>query len=118
MKVRHKLTGYGEVWDVLDEGKEYYILQSPKDVHGAARIGHAKKSSVEVVPDEPRWQDVTGECEIASNGDVRHGDLIFLAEFHGRHTYRLRKVQLKREQGEHLSDLTVWAFIVERKLTD
>ena len=75
----------------------------------------------EIIKDAPldRWRDVTGECVIADNGDVRHGDLIFLAEFRGRYSYRLRKVQVRKATDEVIAGMPhqsmQWAFLVERK---
>ena len=73
----------------------------------------------EVVPETVKppdhWEDVTRECRVCDNGDVRHGDLIFLAEFRGRHAYRLRKVRMWEELQRSTEE---WAFRVERKVSD
>ena len=116
MKVRHRQDGF--IYSVVEESATYYIC---KDTAQAFR-----KDEVEPVQ-EDHWQDVTGECIVASNGDVRHGDLVFLAEFRGRYNYRLRKVQLLRYQDDPvLTDcvtfmngclVPVHAFLVERRVS-
>ena len=94
MKVRHKRTG-----DVLDLD---------------ALLGPLINEHYEIIadaPSEPRWQDVTGECDVGWDGiKLRYPD--------GRENelppnYRLRKVQINeglvRERPE-------WAFLIERKV--
>lgn len=108
MKVRHKQTGV--VVEVQEPAGLWWILRpASPEVHYAVPMSDYEEIKTD------RWQDVTGEVIDSISGiSMIHPD--WLNNVCVPDGYRLRKVQLKREQGEHLSDLTVWAFIVERKV--
>ena len=111
MKVRHKRTGV--VYDNAEMKTYGYRIVMPDGEIKAFEGKH-----LEIV-DEPRWQDVTEECDVGWDGiKLRYPD--------GRENelppnYRLRKVQLRKNptfiagaQHESLQ----WAFLIERKVSD
>ena len=102
MKVRHKQDGY--IYNVIEESATYYIC---KDTAQALR-----KNEVEVIADESRWQDVTGECEGWSGAEycITHDGKQIGPR---KHEYRLRKVQVPN----HGSGMSSY-FIVERKVSE
>ena len=107
MKVRHKTMGM-----IIEHARRV----DGKIIHELADSPYVELDMTvwEIVNDEPRWQDVTGECEA-------YGGKLFVQM--GPHAvplpntpdnYRLRKVQLWNEDSTKLR----YAFIVERKVSD
>ena len=116
MKVRHKQTGevfkdgwlhpQEHVWKVItnhDERKEFM------------------EWACESLPTEPRWQDVTGECEPytypsgAAHG-IKHQNRDITGAGYGD-GYRLRKVEWTEPYDHGVGAIAYrYAFIVERKV--
>lgn len=123
MKVRHKHNPPDELWEVLDEGKEYYILQSPKDMHGISRIGHARKSHVEIVKEAPTWRDVTEACAYTDARYLEHDGQRVLGRL-ADEQYRLSKVQVYKRiavgsgQTLDVAYTPVSAFLIEKKVSE
>ena len=125
MKVRHKLSG--EIWEVVDEKNDFlfgYREQDGKYVNvDAYQLAAMRKSEYEPIPTEPRWQDVTGECEVDGIGDLRDGQerTIFILRGDHQATYRLRKVPVimqndHKHDGDAFDTTVRAAFVVERKV--
>ena len=98
-----------------------------------------RRDDCEIIPDEPRWQDVTGECEIGHMSRVSselilsprgttEGDFFMVGMIEIKmpevtkvsDICRLRKVQLADPHELHdysKSCQLQWAFLVERKVS-
>ena len=120
MKVRHKLSG--EIWEVVDEKNDFlfgYREQDGKYVNvDAYQLAAMRKSEYEPIPTEPRWQDVTGECEVKQVGDAVYleDDDACVAKIMQLNDYRLRKVSVFTGFGDR--DSAIQAFLVERKVSE
>ena len=113
MKVRRikESERMADSWNVLEESPNFYIT-----VEGQA----LSKSLYEKVPPEPRWQDVTGECNDNGFNYIFHpGCNSESGGIHGyeaRKHYRLRKVQVIRGDWRVSEPVYTDAFVVERKV--
>lgn len=58
MKVRHKQADYVVEYDVVEESSNYYIVKHPHDPNSHVCL----QKRIYGPHEEPRWQDVTGEC--------------------------------------------------------
>ena len=111
MKVRHdgkiyEQVGYwthpcGAVFRVLETAHEFKLVPAG-----------GVFDTCEEIKDEPRWQDVTGECDYTENVLRHHGAALT------DDGYRLRKVRLDELLTHNDKQFTTWAFLVERKVSE
>ena len=125
MKVRHKRLVDSERtrWTLLEESETFFICRRD-DVSHFQALAKVDYEIVPPTPPEPRWQDVTGECEwreLKDGNALSHhtggewepeiGCNVMVSQTLG---YRLRKVRMTSEPSGIMRD----AFIVERKVSE
>lgn len=116
MKIRHKQSGvvlegaFCECATGSDNFPTRYYFMAYGD------NSQYDKREWEAVQPEPKWVDVTAECEDYGGSAIAHNCYVLFARNAGADDYRLRKVQL-RELEAHplLGHRRTWAFIIERK---
>lgn len=107
--VQHK-SGQGEKWETFGEWTAE-LGEFWKTHVGCGQSASLPKSEyVECDPPEV-WEDVTGECHVASWGRGRP-QLVHNDKPIPGHGYRVRKVRTTVEPN---GSTNTWAFIVERK---
>lgn len=124
MKVQHKDKHY-IVGDVFQETATHYLVYLSGAVDSDSPCYAYPKACYEPVPTEPRWQDVTGECDVLGETHLRHvepncsnsaGCWAYRAV---PDDYRLRKVLVYLAEGllpaHCIPNRMRWAFLVERK---
>ena len=103
MKVTAKKPCMSSVFEVVEEGKRFYIVYG--DTIGSYKA--LPKDGYEPVRE---WVDVTHEC-CAVNAQLRHGSLdVHASAWFGNGHYRLRKIDATVHGFPHPA-----YFIVERK---
>ena len=129
MKVRHKQTG--AVYLLRDcelrHSEDPRTTEPTMDVEDA--IGEVRtflRSVLDYIDEpaapEPRWQDVTGECEVSNDDPMElwHRDT-YCSPAHG---YRLHKVTLAElysmycQSADHRGKAEWYVLLVERKVSE
>ena len=106
MKLRHKMMG--EEFETVDPYSLHDLRIVVMDKNGEQRT--FKGTVLEEIPDPPTWVDVSAECEVVCNCNIKHqGSFIDIAI-----GYRLVKQQYVKA-GADGKDRFVTAFLVERR---
>ena len=102
MKVRRKADPPRGEYEVKTETDHSYLTVDGYELN---------KDYYEPVETEPRWQDVTGECEVDEWGGLYLAKSMNIIYGKSQIGYRLRKVRIYSPYESDPKD----AFIVERK---
>ena len=113
MKVRNKFLNKTQEYEVIEESPSYYIVQARPN---SLERWIFNKCDMEIIPEQDRWQDVTGECELTGeNTTIKYHGLNIVGSLHGG--YSLRKVRFADCSKHGTSEYQYRdAFIIERKL--
>jgi hypothetical protein len=125
--VQH-ISGQGEKWEVISNGDlkrlEWIVYPSTGPTDDYKEWFYLPKSEYRLCDPPEVWKDVTEKCEIGTAiiRQVNIGEETWHAIYHkGQnvmwpgHGYQLRKVQVFNGDGATRS---MWAFVVERKVTE
>ena len=127
MKVRDQRNDME--WTVCGEcscdGKEFYIIKEAGLKREHTLLEKRYCVAAYETPPAPRWQDVTGECEVKQIGDATYldNDGGCVAKIMELNNYRLRKVPVimqndHKHEGDAFDTTVRAAFVVERKVRE